>query len=301
MEKSTEKKLEELIELLKELLYKKKMSYEPRRVRSGIPKPTAAYRPRLNNHNTPSYRYGEEPKYNPKQERASYSIPKPWNEPMQYQPKERLVYDPEVKRILERIEKHLKPDAEEMLRLLEGNPELYDAISNRLLEKMNEDFYKQLEVSKPAGEVEAEPREEETKDVETKVEGEREGLEPEAEKVTPEVLGEERLQEEPAQEEELQPEIQETSHDTEPLINVLSSEPKEAELPEDVEEPSVDASESNTDVIEQIEAQDLSSLEAELYQEPLEPNVEPIEALEPEVQTEAGQRKVEPEVSEYGH
>jgi len=42
---------------------------------------------------------------------------RPWNEVMQHQLKERLIYDPEVVRLLERIEKHLKPDAEEDIKV----------------------------------------------------------------------------------------------------------------------------------------------------------------------------------------
>ena len=49
-----------------------------------------------------------EPKYNPKPEKPSFSGGKIWSEPKANYPKERLVYDPEVKAILQRIEKNLR-------------------------------------------------------------------------------------------------------------------------------------------------------------------------------------------------
>jgi hypothetical protein len=49
-----------------------------------------------------------ETKYNPKPERPSFSGGKVWSEPTHYNPKERLVYDPEVKALLQRIEKNLR-------------------------------------------------------------------------------------------------------------------------------------------------------------------------------------------------
>ncbi len=49
-----------------------------------------------------------EPKYNPKPEKPSFSGGKIWSEPKTNYPKERLVYDPEVKAILQRIEGNLR-------------------------------------------------------------------------------------------------------------------------------------------------------------------------------------------------
>jgi hypothetical protein len=49
-----------------------------------------------------------ETKHNPKPERPSFSGGKVWSEPTHYNPKERLVYDPEVKALLQRIEKNLR-------------------------------------------------------------------------------------------------------------------------------------------------------------------------------------------------
>ncbi|MEM3368492.1 MAG: hypothetical protein QW193_01175 [Nitrososphaerales archaeon] len=141
-----DEKLEELIRLLKKI----KRSYVPRGAYRPISKPIR-YKPRLRNYAIPSVKYREEPKYRASKERPS-SYTKPWSEPIQYQQKERLIYDPEVKRILERIEKHLssKPDVEEMIKQLESNPELYSKISDRLLERMNEDYEKLEEEVKKA-------------------------------------------------------------------------------------------------------------------------------------------------------
>ncbi|MEM2914590.1 MAG: hypothetical protein QXH91_04230 [Candidatus Bathyarchaeia archaeon] len=141
-----DEKLEELIRLLK----KSKRSCVPRGSYRPISKPIR-YNPRLRNYAIPSLKYREEPKYRASKERPS-SYTKPWSEPIQYQQKERLIYDPEVKRILERIEKHLssKPDVEEMIKQLESNPEVYSKISDRLLEKMNEDSEKLEEEVKKA-------------------------------------------------------------------------------------------------------------------------------------------------------
>ena len=73
---------------------------------------------------------------------------KPRTEPQIYKPRERIIYNPEVKQLLQRIESHLKPDAKQMLKQLEENPELYDEISDKLLAKMNENLKKQLKTIK---------------------------------------------------------------------------------------------------------------------------------------------------------
>jgi hypothetical protein len=133
--------LKELIRLLKKAVasYKPHVGY--RGVRSRGSKSGYTHRP---SYVTRNFRYQPEPSYKPKPEKLSYHGGKVWTEPTQYKlEKERLVYDPEVKELLKRIEKHLtesEPDAEEMLKQLEQNPELYEKISGKLMEKMNEDY-----------------------------------------------------------------------------------------------------------------------------------------------------------------
>lgn len=97
--------------------------------------------------------YSELPKqkYNPKPKPAlNLSRGKPWNEPPTYKPRERLVYDPEVKNLLQKIEKHLKDgfesknleqmDIDELLTSLEKK---YDRrVYEKLLEKQLEEINK---------------------------------------------------------------------------------------------------------------------------------------------------------------
>jgi len=109
---------------------------------------------------TPTYsasKYKEESrqKPEPKPKAEGYSLAKPWSESMhQSIPRERLVYDPEVKDILKNIEKKVgrELDAEEMLTALESNPSLYDKISGPLFEKMEREFNEQLEAGFSDGE-----------------------------------------------------------------------------------------------------------------------------------------------------
>jgi hypothetical protein len=92
-----------------------------------------------------------ETKYNPKLERPSFSGGKVWSEPAHYNPKERLVYDPEVKALLQRIEKNLreavnsetKDEGEKFERsseILENNETKESEVSlEKVLERAGED------------------------------------------------------------------------------------------------------------------------------------------------------------------
>ena len=137
---------EEWKKLLEKLLRKLLRRGSYRRQVKPLPKPkrykpkTSSLKPSYTANRIASY----QPKYKPKPEKP---IPyhKSWTEPTPYKPKERLIYDPEVKQLLKQIEGHLadsEPDAEQMLKQLEENPELFDKISDKLLEKMNEDSEK---------------------------------------------------------------------------------------------------------------------------------------------------------------
>jgi hypothetical protein len=89
------------------------------------------------------------PKYNPKP-RILSSGGKPWTEPKHYEPKERIVYDPEVKNLLQKIEKHLKDavenknleqmDIDELLTSLEDKYDrgVYEKLLEKQLEEINE-------------------------------------------------------------------------------------------------------------------------------------------------------------------
>jgi hypothetical protein len=95
-------------------------------------------------------------KYNPKPEKISFGGGKPWSEAEVYRPRERIVYDPEVKSLLQKIEKHLakalseaekdvetrdldKLDKEELTKLLEESkdPEVLKKLLERELVEIN--------------------------------------------------------------------------------------------------------------------------------------------------------------------
>jgi hypothetical protein len=63
--------------------------------------------------------------------KPSSSSSEPWTEPTHYKPQSVRV----------------EPDAEKLLKVLEKNPELYDKLSDKLLERMNKDFEKQEEAT----------------------------------------------------------------------------------------------------------------------------------------------------------
>jgi hypothetical protein len=100
---------------------------------------------------TPNLYSGLPKQYNPKLRTAlSWSGGKPWTEPKHYEPKERIVYDPEVKNLLQKIEKHLKDalenenleqmDIDELLTSLEDKYDrgIYEKLLEKQLEEINE-------------------------------------------------------------------------------------------------------------------------------------------------------------------
>lgn len=274
MVKSEKKLLEEIIKLLRELLVSRKLfSYKLKAYNPALKsRSRVGYKPKLKisryfgGHLQSGYR--SKPSYSPipKSRSSSSYAPKPWKEPMQYRPKERLVYDPEVKRILKSIEQKLssEPDVEEILRHLESNPELYDKISEGLLEKINGELYEKPEANEP-----------------------EEKLTGETERMGEYEVGKENLEVEDKEVEEVEEKINFEPLFDKPEIHEDLEESLDVELPtennQDVE-PKTDSSlpEPSEEVIEQLEAQDLSSLEAELYQEPIEVLEPEIDELEPE-------------------
>jgi len=290
--KDEKEKLEEIIRLLRKLLsrndYNPRLSY--RASKHNLPiAGGGSYKPK--NYFPQHYKAyqgsglkSETKRYETK-ERASVYSAKPWNETMQYQPKERLVYDPEVKQILKNIEQKLssEPEVEEILRQLENNPELYE----EFVERLSKDLEK-LETN------ESDLGEEVEKEV--KYEASEQNL-----KET-----EEPVNQEPSEELESSIETEQEHVGTETKV--------EEEVPEDLseveiltestqEESGYQFEEPNSEVIEEIEAQDLSSLEAELYPlEPIEsiaPDVEPTEAMESMQLNEPLEQKAEDEAEDY--
>jgi len=102
------------------------------------------------------YPIASELKYNPKPkvERLSFSGGKPWTEPKPYSPPQRIVYDPEAKSLLRKIERHLKEgfdelntnrnleelDVEELTKTLEqtGDPKVLEKLLEKELIEINE-------------------------------------------------------------------------------------------------------------------------------------------------------------------
>jgi hypothetical protein len=280
LDKDEKEKLEEIIRLLRKLLskddYKPRLEYRASRHNLPIARGRGGYKPKnyFPQHHQAYQGSGlksEAKSYETKEKASSYSA-KPWNEPMQYQPKERIVYDPEVKRILKSIEQKLssEPNAEEVLRQFENNPELYE----KVIEKLSND----LESSEAN-----EPDLDQGAEEEAKYEDSEQGLEGAEESIDQENSG------------EAEPSIEAETKVEEELPRSsgveISSEPSQEAIEPQVEE-------LGSEVIEQIEAQDLSSLEAELYQEPLEA-IEPIEPIEPMQSGEPLEQKTEGEAEGY--
>jgi len=292
-----EDELKELIRLLKKLL-SRRYSYGYR-VGQYLHRPRP-YKPRLGsraNFYKPT-RYEEraysrpQQDYKPKPTSTTSYAGRPWTEPQIYRPSERLVYDPEVKQLLQRIEKHLEPDVEEMLEKLEENPELYDEISERLLAKINEERVEKAaeinsEENERAEEINSEQAESEVSDeakreenenaelVEESDEGGAEELAENEDLLKDEFLGDEAVPE-GVEANELSGESAEL-----PLEEALepSEELSTSEAVEDIEPSSSEAEFDLEPVTEALEALDLSPLEAELYPE--------LEALEAEERLEA--------------
>jgi len=121
LEKDEKEKLDEIIRFLRKLLSKED-DYRPRlesrtsRHKLAVARGGGSYKPR--NYFPQHYQAyqgsrlkSEEKRYETREKTSSYSA-KHWNEPMQYQPRERLVYDPEVKQILKSIEQKLSSELE---------------------------------------------------------------------------------------------------------------------------------------------------------------------------------------------
>jgi hypothetical protein len=242
-----EEELEKLIRELRRTLTK--ISYRPRSGYGQRPGYTPRnYMQRRSYEARHDFRYHPEQNQKPKQERPSYHGGKIWTEPTPYRPeKERIVYDPEVKDLLRRIEKHLiesKPDAEEIVRRLESDPELYREISERLMERMCEDFRELIETEN------VEQSEITQKSSEAGEEsGEDVGKEPENRKSVEEFQASEI--DEPNSEE------RDESCGNGDLLHDAGLENEVEEMPEQ--------GTGERKAIEEIESQDLSELEAELF------------------------------------
>jgi hypothetical protein len=273
LDKGEKEKLEEIIRLLRKLLsrddYRPRLEYRASRHNLAIVRGGGGYKSR--NYFPQHYQAyqgsglkSEAKRYETK-EKASSQSAKPWNEPMQYQPRERIVYDPEVKQILKSIEQKLssEPNAEEVLRQLENNPELYE----KLIERLSNDL-ERPEANEPDLDQGAEE--------EAKYEASKQGLEGAEEPINQ------------GNSKEVEPSVEAEAKVEEELLESLSEAEISSEPNQEVIEPQ--AEEPGSEVVDQIEAQDLSSLEAELYQEPLEP----IELIEPEVEPVEPTQRNEP-------
>jgi hypothetical protein len=270
LEKDEREKLDEIIRLLRKLLSKE--DYRPRlesrvsRNKLAVAKGGGSYKPR--NYFPQHYQAyqgsrskSEEKKYESREKTSSYSA-KPWNEPMQYQPRERLVYDPEVKQILKSIEQKLssEPEAEEILRQLENNPELYE----KLVERLSEGLEK-VEAKEPDLDEEIE------KDSEQSSKGAEESIEQEPSEEAKPAIGTEIEDEGNVQLEEVLEKLGEEEGMPILQLDELKLD-KKSEAQQIGREEVIEPLEEHSDeVIQKIEAQDLSQLEEELYEEPTEP------------------------------
>ncbi|MGQ9469464.1 MAG: hypothetical protein ACUVTD_06525 [Nitrososphaerales archaeon] len=268
MGKDKDEKLEEILRLLRRLLSKREGSYKPRANYRPIPRPrVGGHQPTSLYHHYPVYRGagGKEPKYNPEPKRTSYGLPTLPKE-LVYQPKERLVYDPEVRKLLQKIESYLRP--EQNAEAIQSKPE-----------NEPEDTYRQLEAKE-----ESELGKGEEKKIEPALESkngrEKENLEADIEAEIKEDEGTES----PIHNEVGVEDSSEDSRQGLSDLEIYVEQVEEPRLSHGVSEP-----EHNVNAVEQIESKDLSSLEAELYQEPLEPMIEP---MEQELSIEAKPKKV---------
>jgi len=269
--------LKELVDLLRKLL--RKGGYGSRRTY----KSTSSYRPILRApvlRNYENYRslsrypvsrssYNPKPRYglNPAKS-TSYTV-KPWNEPISYKPRERLVYDPEVKELLERIEKHLADSKKAEIREFEDISKL--------------EFSGKVEKDEEFGKEELEKDE---SDVEFEGEVEVEEVDKEAN----EVLSHEF---ENVESSKLENVLDVSEMESESLGEVGVDELARSELVEDdvvdenfeflpsESEVAQNFVESDMNVVERLESQDLSLLEIELFQpevfQDLEVEVEDVE------------------------
>jgi hypothetical protein len=252
-------KKDEIEKLLREILRALRSKRSLRRTyKLGPPLRSGGYPRRHSPYRMTGFRYQPQSKtpqeYKPRVERPSYGgmIQR---RPEVYRPKERIVYDPEVKQLLKDIREELRrnlsepPEVEEKPELLEESyDETFDGLKyeSSLVEKIEEREYEQndsIELDKV----------ESFEDVEESI---NEFID------FDELSGTEIEELEPL--EEIEPES---------IDDVLEVEPigeDEAELVE----------EYDPEIIEQIEAQDLSSLEGALYGPELVPEVEVVENVE---------------------
>jgi hypothetical protein len=261
---------EEVYRML-ELLYRKlgEGNYKGR-----LSRPATGYRgggggskvsPKLNprSYQRPRSYATTEPKYNPKPEKSSYGGGGgKSSEPTIYRPSEKVVYDPEVKGLLQKIEKHLtkvlpeaekpkqdaehgdldKLDVEELTKILEEgkDPEVLKKLLEKELAESNEEepvpnLYKpekagQQDVeSKPETEVPAEPDKE---NVEVKEEGEASEKEAEPLSAETEQEGVEELS--AIEQEPIEPLLEEAEA-IKPEVQPEALESSEAEVKSEVE------------------------------------------------------------------
>jgi hypothetical protein len=266
--------LEEILKLLRELTKRSsndrsKPAYRSRGYRL-TPRPLGGGYIAKTHHQTPRTEYRSEAKtnYNPKPERQGSYSARPWSEPAIYRPRERLVYDPEVKQILKNIEQKLgsELDGEEILRQLESNPELYE----RLVERLNEG------VDKPEESELAEDEDEKASEHKPELD------EQNREEENGEAREKGGLENFPTGESQVRDGLEGSLEDAESTLEEKEGTEPINEVTET--QSGFSAPEPSSEVIEQIEAQDLSSLEAELYREPLEPielGAEPMPSSEP--------------------
>jgi len=263
--------LKRLIKLLEKLINMKTRRgsvsiYRPNmRLRSGgYPLKPKNY---ILHHN---FHYPPEPRYRPKNEKPNYGA-RVSTEP-RYIQKERLVYDPEAKLLLEKIEKHLANLKSNSKESKELEPELYSELYG-LAEIMNDESEKSesndeeftsnvyaedsLENHFPKTEIDSEPKELEF------FEGNELETNTHLEDESP-----------------IDAEVNNGSLDVE-MNSTFIGEPTELNEISEVKpiQEYVEVTGPNIDVVDRIEAEDLSSLEAELFAEP-----EPLEPEGPDIE-----------------
>ena len=264
--------LKRLIKLLEKLINMKTRRssvsiYRPNmRVRSGgYPLKPKNY---ILHHN---FHYPPEPRYRPKIEKPNYGA-RVSTEP-KYIQKERLVYNPEAKLLLEKIEKHLANLESNSKESKELEPELYSELPYELAQIMNDESEKSesndeeftsnvdaedsLENRFPKTEIDSEPEELEF------FEGNESETNTHLEDEFP-----------------IDAEVNNGSLDAE-MNSTFIGEPTELNEISEVKpiQEYVEITGPNIDVVDRTEAEDLSSLEAELFTEP-----EPLELEGPDIE-----------------
>jgi len=239
------------------------------------------------------FRYGPEPKFAPKQERQSQYTGRPWSEPTQYREKERLVYDPDVKRLLEKIESHLRNetgtenrnldemDADDLLLKLEEkyDHEVHEKLLEKLLEEINEAEPELMSEDTDAQDKETDRTVGGTEASEDNVERKEDEIEDENHRIESDLSNESKVKVDDAEDDflkdmslENETEVLRDMEAEEELNKANPMESRPTELPETIETVGVESVQTEPiDVVVQIEAEDLSPLEAELYPDLIEP------------------------------